>query len=161
MKKSIVSYAVPALLLAMMSSGASSDEESHRAAAEGLLQATNVEKTMQAAMDQMLAVQMKANPNLKPFEEVMKQFLNKYLSYAALKDELIAIYAAEFTEAEMNEIAAFYRTPTGKKAIEKMPSLMQKSAELGMKRVQDNSAELRQTIEAEVKKAQDASQPKP
>lgn len=52
----------------------------------------------------------------------------------------------------MNEIAAFYRTPTGKKAIEKMPSLMQKSAELSMKRVHENSDELKQMIAEAMKK---------
>lgn len=36
-------------------------------------------------------------------------------------DEMAKIYAGEFTEAELKELAAFYRSPVGKKAIEQEP----------------------------------------
>jgi hypothetical protein len=147
-----LSVAALALVLAGAPSRAWADEESHRAAAEDLLKATNTEKTMQAAIDQMLAVQLKANPRMEPFKDVMKKFLSKHVSYAAVKEDLISMYTAEFTEDELKEIATFYRTPTGKKAIAKLPVLMQKGAELGLKRVQENSAELKQMIEDEIKK---------
>ena len=87
---------------------------------------------MQAAMDQMMAVQLKANPQLAPFKDVMKKFLDKHLSYASIKEELISLYVSEFTETELKELVAFYRTPVGKKAVDKLPVLMQKGAELGV-----------------------------
>jgi hypothetical protein len=36
-------------------------------------------------------------------------------------DEMAKIYAGEFTEAELKELAAFYRSPVGKKSIEQEP----------------------------------------
>ncbi len=132
---------------------ASADETSHRAAAEEVLKLANTEKVMQASIDTTLAAQMKANPALLPVKDVMKKFFAKHLSYAAIKDDLITVYTEEFTEDELKQLAAFYRTPVGRKSIEKMPVLMQKGAEIGMKRVQDNSAELRKMIEDELKKS--------
>jgi uncharacterized protein len=136
---------------------ARADEKSHRAAAEEMLQAANTEQTMQAAIDQVLDVQIKANPELAPVKGVMKKFFAKHLSYAALKDDLIKIHMEQFTETELKEIAAFYRTPAGKKAVEKLPILMQKGSELGMRRVQENAAELKQMIEDAQKKKPDNS----
>jgi hypothetical protein len=147
-----------ALVLASASSRLWADEASHRAAAEDLLKVTNAEKMMQVTIDQMMSLQLKANPQLEPLKDTMKKFLNKHLSYAALKDDLIKLYMAEFTEAELKEITAFYRTPTGKKALEKMPILMQKGGELGAKRVQENSAELKQMIEEELKRKKPSPQ---
>jgi uncharacterized protein len=147
------------LMVAGASPAARADEKSHRAAAEDMLEAANVEQAMQAAIDQTLAVQIKANPQLEPVKGVMKKFFAKHLSYSALKDDLIKIHMEQFTEPELKEIAAFYRTPTGKKAVEKLPILMQKGSELGMRRVQENAAELKQMIEDELKKKQGNSRP--
>lgn len=138
--------------LAGASRGAWTDDKSHRAAAEDLLKASNTEKAMQDATEQMMALQLRARPNLEPIRDVVRRFLDKHVSYSALKDDLIKLYMAEFTEAELKEMAAFYRTPTGRKAVERMPALFQKGAELGVKRVQENSAELRQMIDEELKK---------
>ena len=79
-----VSVAVLAVVLSGASSSALADEKSHRAAAEELLKVTNTEKTMEAATDQMLAVQVKANPRLEPVKDVMKKFFTKYISFAAI-----------------------------------------------------------------------------
>jgi hypothetical protein len=69
-----------------------------------------------------------------------------------LKDDLIKIHMEEFTEEELKEIAAFYRTPIGKKAIQKMLPLQQKCSELGMKRVQENIGELQRMVVEELQK---------
>jgi len=149
-----IAVAALGLVFAGASPAARADEKSHRAAAEDMLQAANTEQTMQAAIDQVLDAQIKANPQLEQVKGVMKSFFAKHLSYGALKDDLIKIHMEQFTEAELKEIAAFYRTPAGKKAVEKLPVLMQKGSELGMRRVQEHAAELRQMIEDELKKKQ-------
>lgn len=128
------------------------DEKSHRAAAEEVLKLANTERVMATALETMLDAQVKADPNLEPVKGVMRKFLAKHLSYAAVKEDLITLYASEFTEEELNEIAAFYRTPTGKKAVEKLPFLFQKGGEIGARRVQENLPELQQLIEAQLKR---------
>lgn len=143
-----------ALALALVGNFATvrGDDASHRKAAEEMFNVMNMEKQMDTAINQMVDVQVKANPQLAQVKGAMKQFMSKYLRYSAIKDDLIKIYTAEFTEAELKELTAFYRTPVGKKSIEKMPALMQKGSELGMKRVQENAAELQQMIQDELKK---------
>jgi hypothetical protein len=101
---------------------------------------------MGAAIDQMLAMQIKQNPAIAPYETEMKSFLKKYMSWAGLKDDMIKIYADEFTEAELGELSAFYQTPLGKKTLQKMPTLMAKGAELGQRRVQEHLPELTAAI---------------
>jgi hypothetical protein len=79
----------------------------------------------------------------------MKAFLNKYMSWASLKDDMAKIYMAEFSESELNELTKFYQTPLGKKSIQKMPVLMTKGAEIGQKRVQEHLPELQAVLAAE------------
>ena len=122
------------------------DEASHRKAAESLLSMMNMDAVMGAAIDQMLTMQIKQNPAIAPYETEMKNFLKKYMSWAGLKDDMIKIYADEFTEAELGELSAFYQTPLGKKTLQKMPTLMAKGAELGQRRVQEHLPELTAAI---------------
>lgn len=150
MRKSCLSLAV--LLLTVVPLSALADEASHRQAAEELLKAADGQKIMQTAIDQMLEAQIKAQPRMAKYRGVMRKFLNKYLGYESLKDDMIKLYTEEFTEKELQEITAFYRTPTGKKAIAKMPSLMSKGAQLGLKKVMDHQDELRKLIAEEDKK---------
>ncbi|HTU16556.1 MAG TPA: DUF2059 domain-containing protein [Gemmataceae bacterium] len=131
------------------------DEKSHRQAAEELLQTMGVEKQMDSAITQSLAVQIKQNPALTPYKEVMRKFLSKHLSYAALKDDLIQIYVDEFTEPELQQITAFYKTPAGKKLADKGPALMGKGMKLGMERVAKNQEELKKMIQDEANKPKD------
>lgn len=147
-----------ALAAAMASAGAARAQEaskSHKAAAEALLKTMNVNKQMTAAVDQMVAMQVKANPAMAPFKDVMVKFLKKHMSYESLKDDLIKIYSETFTEQELKDLTKFYKTPLGKKLLEKQPALTQKAGELGAKKVQDNAAELRTMIEEAVRKSKD------
>ncbi len=124
------------------------DEASHKKAAESLLALMGLEKLLSQSVDQMLALQVQQNPALAPYQTQMKTFLNKYMSWASLKDDMAKVYMAEFTEAELNDLIKFYQTPLGKKTVEKMPSLMAKGAEMGQKRMQEHLPELQAAIQA-------------
>jgi hypothetical protein len=121
-------------------------------AATQLLQTMNMEKMLGDATTSMLDLQIKQNPQLQPFRQVMLDFLVKYMGWNACKEDLAKLYAEEFTVEELNQMAAFYKTPVGQKLASKQSELMAKGAELGQKRVADHSDELRQNIEAAAKK---------
>jgi hypothetical protein len=142
---------VAAAMLFLVQSAAA-DEASHRQAAEDFMIASNVNVAMDAATTQMLDLQIKQNPAIAKLKDVMRAFLTKYISYAAIKEDLMTIYCEEFTEEELKAMAAFYRTPVGKKCAQRVPVLMAKGSQLGMKRVQDNQAELQQMIQKELAK---------
>lgn len=66
--------------------------------------------------------------------------LQKEFSDPKLLDEMYAeivpLYARHFTVEEMKAITEFYRTPTGKKALQEMPQLMMESMRIGQKLMQ-------------------------
>lgn len=126
------------------------DEATHRASAETLLSAMDMENMMVQSIDQMLQMQIKQNPAIAQFEPQMRAFLSKYMSWAGMKEEMVKLYVTEFTESELKELVAFYQTPVGKKAIQKMPALMAKGAEIGQKKVQEHMPELQASIQAAV-----------
>ena len=106
---------------------------------------------MQATLDQSIALsldaQIKSQPQLGPYRETMLEFFRKYMSYESLKADMIQIYEEAFTEQELAELRAFYATPTGRKSLELMPSLMAKGAEMGQKRVEAHIPELTKMIQ--------------
>lgn len=120
-----------------------------RIEAEKLLSIAGMQNALEESMDQMIALQIQQNPSLLPYQQVMKNFLNKHMSFDSMKTELIDIYAETFTAEELREINAFYLTDTGKKTIEKLPELMAKGGQIGVQRVQQNAAELESMIQAE------------
>lgn len=146
------SFLVAIASVVVSASSSRADEKSHRAAAENVLTVSKTEETMKKSIDNMLDLQIKQQPVLKPLRPAMEKFFAKHLSYADIKDELIDLYVAEFTEEELKELARFYQTPLGKKSVEKLPVLTAKGAEIGMKRVQANQAELQQMIREELAK---------
>lgn len=124
------------------------DTASHRAAADSLLNLMDMDKMMSQSVDQMLQIQVKQNPSLAQYETQMRSFLNKYLSWASMKDDMLNIYTSEFSEDELKQLTAFYQTPLGKKTVSKMPALMQKGAEISQKRLQEHLPELQAAIQA-------------
>lgn len=70
---------------------------------------------------------------------------------------MIDLYAEAFTETELEEIRAFYATPTGRKTIQLMPELMAKGAQIGSQRIQQNIQELEIMIRKETERLQKQS----
>ncbi|MEO5722623.1 MAG: DUF2059 domain-containing protein [Chthoniobacterales bacterium] len=137
-----------ALSLLTLPPAARADEASHRKAAESLLGLVGMEALLNKSVDQMLQMQVSQNPAIAPYQAEMKTFLNKYMSWPSMKDDMIKAYTASFTEPELKELAAFYQTPVGTKTIETMPALMAKGAEMAQKRVQEHLPELQAAIAA-------------
>lgn len=122
-----------------------------RKAAEELLAATDSEKNLSATIDRLLTAQIEQNPGMKAVEPEMRAYLTKYMSWQAMKEDMVQLYAREFTEKELKELTKFYQTPTGRKTITKMPQLMQAGMEIGQKRMQEHLPELQQAIAEKLK----------
>lgn len=119
---------------------------SHVAAVKELFRVMDLAKVTDQSIDVMLTAQIEANPQLKQFEDVMRQFLAKYLSWENLETQMVQMYAEAFTEPEVRELIVFYQTPLGRKMVTRMPELMQKGAALGQSAVQDHLPELQEAI---------------
>ena len=103
------------------------------AAVEELFRVMHMEETMQNAVETMTTVMANSNPALAEYKDIVHDYIAKYMSWARLKKEFVSLYAAEFTESEIRDIATFYRSSTGQKAVAKIPVLMQKGASVGQR----------------------------
>ncbi|WP_303310652.1 DUF2059 domain-containing protein [Hymenobacter sp. BT730] len=122
-----------------------------RKAAETLLEVMQSEKTINQSIDMTLAMQVQQNPNLQKLEPEMRAFMNKYMSWASLKEDMVTLYAREFTEKELRDLTKFYQSPTGQKYVSKQNLLLQAGMQLGQRRVQENLPELQRMLEEKMK----------
>lgn len=120
--------------------------ESHLQAAVDMFEELDMAEMIDQTIDMIVDAQIQQNPGIAVFEDIMRSFFRKHMSWEKLKDSYARIYAEAFTEEELNEITAFYRTEVGKKTMRLTPVLMQKGMALGEQVVFDNLPELEQLI---------------
>jgi hypothetical protein len=97
-------------------------------------------------MEISLQQQLNVNPSLRQYEQVLRDFLGKYLSYESLREDMAKLYMDRFSELQLVQMLAFYRTTTGQLAVSELPKLSQAGAELGARRIEEHKAELMQAL---------------
>lgn len=112
-----------------------------------LLEAMNMESSYSKLIEQITDSQFAAVPMTEAKKQKVNAFFYKHMGFEKIKEDLITLYAQMFTVKEMGDMAAFYKTPTGKKTIELMPVLSQKGAEIGMERIMPHMDELMQIVQ--------------
>ena len=116
-----------------------------RQLAEELLVLTEVKNNIEKYFDMVKQMQMAQLKNMDipsgesgkvaSLQEKLMNIARKEMSWENLKEDYISIYAEIFTEEELQGIIAFYKTPIGKKFIEKQPELLQRSMEISQKQM--------------------------
>jgi hypothetical protein len=105
---------------------------------------------------QSVDAQVQINPAMAPFKDVFAQFFDKYAGWTSVRAEFVSIYATNFTEQELHDLIAFYKTPTGQKVIAVVPTIQARAQAIGLKLVQQHQAELTDAIRQKL--AQQAAQ---
>lgn len=153
-----------------------SQDQSRRALAEELMNVAHVKENIEETFTmfrkmidaQVEKMKLAAGPNAKAPGassriDKMMDLLKQEFGWEKIKDEYINLYANTFTEAELKNIIAFYKTPAGQAFIKKQPVLMQQSLELTQKRIKEVMPKIRamaQEVQESFRSAQPA-QPKP
>lgn len=134
------------------SRAAEPDSEAVKAASE-LIDSMDLENLLAKSMETSLDAQTKqfsqmgmSAVGVAELKAEMLAFMKEVMVWEELRPEFIRIYAESFTAAELNELKAFYQTPTGRKAATMMPELMGKGMILGQEKVQARAAELQQRL---------------
>lgn len=70
---------------------------------------------------------------LKEIEAAADAYFHQLMSDPELKKDILKLYEETFSEAELEEMLAFYQTPTGQKALLEMPKIMASGMALGEK----------------------------
>ena len=146
MKTSLRNVLVGVLWIALFAPLAWADEASHRAAADELLDAMKLKEVQLDAAKQMLDIMVKQNPILEANKDILEETIKKALAWDAIKDDYAKVYMEEFTEPELKKLAAFYRTPLGRKLAKKTPVLAAKGAKIGAAQMRKYAPELKRKL---------------
>jgi hypothetical protein len=84
-----------------------------------------------------------------------RSFFAQNFKWDDVRPKLAKLYADAFTEAELREIVAFYGTPTGQKAVARMPALTQEGGQIAMSGVQAKMPEFQQRVGAMIQAFKD------
>ncbi len=154
MKKPLVVIALT-LLSGLLTAQAQEELDANAVkAAKELFTQMEMEKVMSASMEQALDPQLEqmrrfgiSDQGMTDLKKEMLAFMREVMSWEIMEPELVRLYASNFTTTELNEMTAFYQTPTGKKALQLTPTLMAEGMKMGQQAVQARQAELQARIQ--------------
>jgi hypothetical protein len=116
------------------------------AAAQKLFETMKMESLYNRMVDQATQGLVQRQPALASVEKDIRNFYGKYIGWNAIKDDMAKLYAKYFTPKELEDLAAFYQTPTGQKALRLMPQIMAEGRRIGMQKVMAHRDELKAII---------------
>jgi hypothetical protein len=116
--------------------------------------ADQVKRVMPLLMQQLKPAIVQGRPEVDKAYDAVTPILLESLNNRLQEfiDRIAPIYARNFTAGELGDIAAFYRTPTGQKLLEKLPGVMQQSLAVGQQFGQTLALDMQQRILEEMKK---------
>lgn len=135
------------LALAAGASAQNAPSASHLQAAETVVDLMNMEDTMRETQELMLSQMMGQNPMMEQFGDIIADITQQASNPEALRPEMVQMYADLYTEAELHELAAFYRTPIGQKTLEVTPQISLRSMEMVQRRMEPLVPEMMRRIQ--------------
>ena len=148
MKTGIINGLLALTLTAFFTYGMAGDTDSHRQAVERLFELTRMQEKIETSVNNVVAMQLNQDPAMREHEALLRDYMERQIGWPGLKGPLTEMYMQAFTEVELDEINAFYSSPTGSKLIRLLPELIKQRDRLAMQRMQENIGELKQAIEA-------------
>ncbi|QSX30437.1 DUF2059 domain-containing protein [Shewanella cyperi] len=172
MKKSLTALLLGASLLTLP---AMAGEVDRRAQVEELLNAMKADSLMDSIYSQMdgMMQQMAAQLQVKDSEreqftaytQKVIQLITDEMGWNKIKGPMVDIYVNNYSEKELADMLAFYRSESGQSMVNKMPAVMQQSMQytMGMMqqltpKIQAMSQEFQQQLQASREQAQSSKQ---
>ena len=119
---------------------------SHREAAAKLLVDMKVESTIMPSLNTIVDAQIKQNPAMGQYRDIIMAWAKTNLTWENISPRFVGLLTDAFTEQEIIEMTAFYKTPTGQKTLTEMPEIWLKASTLGAALAREHSAELQKMI---------------
>lgn len=113
------------------------------------LELTQAAAQSKQALNAFIAAMKPAFPDAH--EEVWKEVLAD-IDFQKLIDLLVPVYDKHLTEQELDDLIAFFSSPSGRSFVEKQPEIMIESFAIGQQWGRELAEELRQRLEARRKK---------
>ncbi len=168
MKKIILAFAF--CLVPVATYAAPPANTPSEASVNELMQLTHVEGiigSIYAQMDQMMAG-MAQQMGIQASEEALfDQYMSKLntlirneINWENMQAPLRKVYTDNFTQQEVNDMVAFYRTESGKAMVRKMPTVMQQSMLMAQEKMMGLMPQVREmamAFQEEIQKSRGAS----
>ncbi len=122
------------------------EPSSHHSAVLELITVLNLEEQISQSSRVMIDTQIQANPQLADYRETMLAWIDQYLVWDVFEEDFIRLYMEAFSESEVQQLIAFYKTPIGQKALEKMPLLMEQGSTIGVDVARKHQGELQRMV---------------
>jgi hypothetical protein len=146
MRKLAPAFALSLVLYGLAAAQAPSS--SHEAAAVELLEIMDIEAQMAGGAAAMANAMVQQNPALGPYRDVILDWAATFMTWEVFGPRFVSMYTETFTEAELQDMTAFYRTPTGQKTLRLQPELMNRGALIGNEEAMQRQTELQSMLEA-------------
>jgi hypothetical protein len=119
-----------------------------------LLKLSRADQVMNQMMDQIrtqIQVQVARTPaperaTAEKRSKAMLDLIGSVLDFNRLKPEYVKLYDETFTEAEIDGLLQFYRTPVGQSFLDKLPTLTTRSMDLAQQRMQEIQPRLQEIL---------------
>jgi hypothetical protein len=109
------------LLFAALS--ANGEEKTHSKAADELLNLLAFDPRLEKSLDNFLDGYVKGYPNLLTHREALKRTCVRVFKLKEVRADVTQMLVKEFSEKELQELAAFYKTPLGQKSVRTLPKI--------------------------------------
>ena len=119
---------------------------SHREAAAKLLVVMNVESAIMPSLNTIVDAQIKQNPSMRQYRDILMAWSKKYLTWENISPRFIGLMTDAFTEPEILEMTAFYKSTAGQKTLTEMPEGWANASTIGAALARVDSAELQKMI---------------
>lgn len=118
----------------------------HEKAAREVIKLVGSQDLVESGADSLMDM-LYSEADWTSYKDVVRDWYRKTVNESEIQEEMVKLYMETFSEKELREIAAFYKTPAGRKAIEILPELTKKGAELGSRQVEAHFPELLALLE--------------
>ena len=154
-------YAVVCLLAALLvprMAAAQAPTPELLAAARELVEASRATEQMKAILPALIQALKPAiaqgRPQVEQDYDAIAPTLMEGMSsrLGELTDQVVVIYARNFTVAEMKDVTAFYRGPSGQKLLDKNPAVLQQTLAAGQQFGNKIAGELQARFVEELRK---------
>ncbi|HEV7590565.1 MAG TPA: DUF2059 domain-containing protein [Longimicrobium sp.] len=111
-------------------------------AARELLEVMHLAEVSAVAVKVALDEQIRANPQLEPFRAAMIAWGTEIFASEEAKTAYATLYAGAFSEADLRQLVAFYRSPLGQRLANSQVTLAARGAEIGRALATSHQADL-------------------
>jgi len=149
---SIKLYLLVVVLATTVLPSVQADEKRHRQLAEEYFSLSGYKKQLAAFHEQSAEVYAGANTEYKDHRAAIQRAYGKVYSYEKLKPEMVRMITKHFTEEELVELIQFFKTPAGKKLLEKTPEFSKTYVDFFRKQAGEAGDALTKAIQEEINK---------